>query len=404
MHRNRCGVVWRRIVTERFELYHSLTTQLGNFLQSSKLQAANLDDFAHQPFKALPVIDVGPLVASAGASSPADRLEVGRQLHSACRHVGFFTVVNHGVSENIYAGALAQARRWFALPEATKRQILLSRETRYRGYQPLGANVTRYGTQGGDFSRDWHEGIDLYREVPEHELHKFSPSPVHGLNPWPAQIPEFKAVLTAYINACLGLGATLMRGIAIGLGLPERTFEGNIAGDPYWVMRVINYPPLQQGDRFRETGGDALRALSGRNVPRSVQLSCGEHSDYGLLTIVNQEHGVTALQVQNAAGDWIDAVPVPGSFVCNIGDMLRLWTNGLYKPTMHRVVNATPDRSRISIPFFYEPNYDAMVEPLPEMCSPSEPKLPSVRYGKHLESKVLRNFEFQNEAQISETG
>lgn len=100
------------------------------------------------------------------------------------------------------------------------------------------------------------------------------------------------------------------------------------------------------------------------------------------------------LQVKNADGKWIDATPIPGTFVCNIGNMLQVWTNGLYRPTPHRVINSHPTKSRVSIPFFYEPCFDAMVEPLPQLCRSGQPSVyKPIRYGEHLESKVLRNFE-----------
>ena len=146
------------------------------------------------------------------------------------------------------------------------------------------------------------------------------------------------------------------------------------------------------------------------------------------------------LQVKNAEGQWVTAYPVPGAFVCNIGDMLKVWSNGLYQPTMHRVINADPTQSRVSLPFFYEPGYDALVEPPMELlqrlrcdltrlsnvarnahvlvaapacvlhcpglaslqqsqstqlslCCRMQPQEQSVLYGRHLESKVLRNFE-----------
>lgn len=325
---------------------------------------------------------------------------MGEQLHKACSEVGFFYVRNHGVPDTISSGVLKEARRWFALPEATKRQIALSPETNFRGYQPLGANVTRYNQ---DFVRDWHEGIDLYKESTPEAVAQMTPSPVHGRNPWPTQLPEFDNTLRAYINACLGLGSALMRGIALGLGLPETTFGGGLAGDPYWVCRVIYYPPLPPeaqaalAVQSRGATGDSATqqdpALA--ELPRSVPLSCGEHSDYGLLTLVNQDDHVSALQVKNSAGQWIPADPLPGTFVVNIGDMLRVWTNGNYTPTLHRVINADPNNDRVSIPFFYEPNFDCHVEPFPKFVDGQGASVAAVRYGEHLEGKVLRNFELQ---------
>lgn len=120
------------------------------------------------------------------------------------------------------------------------------------------------------------------------------------------------------------------------------------------------------------------------------------YSQGGVLAVVDRMDsvGLGCVQVKNAAGSWITAAPVPGTFVCNIGDMMRIWTNGLYEPTLHRVANADRSRSRVSLPFFYEPAFDTVVTPIPGLhgTSPSQ-MLPSKHYGRHLESKVFCNFE-----------
>ncbi|KIY99545.1 hypothetical protein MNEG_8416 [Monoraphidium neglectum] len=310
----------------------------------------------------------------------------------------------------VYEGVLREARQWFGLPDSSKRAIQLrGAATSYRGYQPLGANVTRL--PGGGFTRDWHEAIDLFKEEDPAEVQArgLPPSPIHGPNLWPSQSPAFEAALRSYINGCLTLGSALLRGIALGLGLPESAFGGGLAAPErsYWVARVIHYPPLVQGSA--QPGGGRLQegaaaAAAGADISRDVQLSCGEHTDYGLLTLVNQEGHVSALQVKNAAGEWVDAAPIPGTFVCNIGDMFQTLTNGLYTPTLHRVLNTDPARSRVSIPFFYEPAFEATIAPLPQLVAAAASgaaaggagpaaRFPSVRYGSHLESKVLSNFE-----------
>ena len=204
-----------------------------------------------------------------------------------------------------------------------------------------------------------------------------------------------------------------MRGIALGLHLPEDAFEGERAGDPYWVTRVIHYPPLPPLMKTKKTlnpksvssndpsiRSEAMPSISSNSSAVTDDavdsISCGAHTDYGLLTIVNQDDDLdlTALQVLNGKGEWIDALPLPGTFVCNIGDMLRIWTNGVYRPTLHRVVHRHPTKSRISIPFFYEPNFEAIVKPFPELVAVSreEEITPGIRYGSHLEAKVLTNF------------
>eukprot|EP00878_Enallax_costatus_P011631 GHUV01012140.1.p1 GENE.GHUV01012140.1~~GHUV01012140.1.p1 ORF type:complete len:236 (+),score=55.96 GHUV01012140.1:458-1165(+) len=214
------------------------------------------------------------------------------------------------------------------------------------------------------------------------------PSVIHGPNNWPYQLPEFTQSLKTYIHHCQQLGEAILRGIAIGLQLPPDYFAGDLAGvdGSYWVLRVINYPPLQQQDHRQ-----AAAAARGE-VGRDVQLSCGEHTDYGLLTLVNQDPGITALQVKNAEGQWVDAPPVPGTFVCNIGDMFKVITNGLYQPTLHRVLHSVRGKARVSVPFFHEPCFEAVVAPAPQLCRGRPAEYSPVRYGSHLESKVLSNF------------
>lgn len=102
--------------------------------------------FATATFNELPVIDVAPLVAAPGTISSAERHRVGEQLHHACKDVGFFYIRN-GMDGAVADDVRLQARRWFALPEATKKEILLSPESHYRGYQPLGVNVTQGARQ-----------------------------------------------------------------------------------------------------------------------------------------------------------------------------------------------------------------------------------------------------------------
>ncbi|KAG0475599.1 hypothetical protein HPP92_015285 [Vanilla planifolia] len=185
---------------------------------------------------------------------------------------------------------------------------------------------------------------------------------------------NFKSSMEEYINLLKELARKIMQGIALALGGPPETFEGEIAGDTFWVMRIIGYPGLPAEIQFNDVG-------------------CEAHTDYGLLTLVNQDDDVHALQVRNRAGEWICAVPIPGTFVCNIGDMLKVWSNGLYEPTLHRVVNNSP-KYRVSVVFFYEPNFDTAAEPL-EFCKEKTSgtvKHQRVVYGEHLVGKVTTNF------------
>jgi isopenicillin N synthase-like dioxygenase len=172
-------------------------------------------------FTTLPVIDVSPLVQA--GSSLAARRAVGAALHAACRDVGFFNVVAHGVPPAVTDAALADARAWFErTPEREKRTLSLSAATGFRGYAALGQNVTQH-------QPDLHEGLDFYAEQPG------VGGPLCAPNPWPRG-PLGHALETssrAWVAEALRLGAALMRGIALGLDLPERFFDDpDVAGAP----------------------------------------------------------------------------------------------------------------------------------------------------------------------------
>ncbi|CAG8713380.1 4332_t:CDS:2, partial [Dentiscutata heterogama] len=192
--------------------------------------------------------------------------------------------------------------------------------------------------------------------------------PLRGENQWPTNPSEFRSVFEQYIEHMKSLGAKVMSAIAMGLGLEHDYFE-EFMDDSFWVMRVIGYPPLNSANGLNR-----------------VKYSCGEHTE---LAIMRSERDSTkdALQVKTKEGDWINVDPIPNSFVVNIGDMLNIWTNDLYKSTLHRVIHNSSNY-RVSIPFFYEPNFDAKIEPLSK-CLEVDPVShhEGVVYGEHLLSK-----------------
>ncbi len=128
----------------------------------------------------------------------------------------------------------------------------------------------------------------------------------------------------------------------------------------------------------------------------------GEHTDYGVLTILAQDN-CGGLQVKNCRGEWIEATPVPDTFVINIGDMLERWTRGLLKATPHRVAKSQ-HKNRLSAPFFFDPNFQCLVEPLNNLpgIDPKDTNNPkyangsSILYGDYISAKVRANFAEMN--------
>lgn len=169
---------------------------------------------------------------------------------------------------------------------------------------------------------------------------------MHGDNQFPNE--EMRGLVLEWMARMSKLGRALLKGVALGLGLESDTFETTICRDPTEVFRILHYPPPPEDS-------------SGWGV--------GEHTDYGLITILAQDDcGGLEVKVKE---EWV-SVPVSTEelvFVVNIGDMLDKLTQGRYLSNPHRVRNAS-GRHRLSYPFFVEPSWDAEVLALPLDQSP----------------------------------
>ncbi|RQO51314.1 isopenicillin N synthase family oxygenase [Variovorax sp. KBW07] len=320
----------------------------------------------------LPVIDVAPLVAG----TPA-RDAVAAQIGAACRAHGFFYVTGHGVDAALVQRLEDLSHRFFELPEETKMQWRMALGGRaWRGFFPLGGELT-------SGRPDWKEGLYLGTELPTSHPLVQAKTPVHGPNLFP-DVAGFRETILDYMAAVAQLGHRLMEGIALSLGLPASYFAERYTADPLILFRLFNYPT--------------------QAVPEGldVQWGVGEHTDYGLLTILHQDN-VGGLAVHTPAG-WIDAPPIPGSFICNIGDMLDRMTGGLYKSTPHRVKRNTSGRDRLSFPLFFDPNFEARVQRIEglagaealddsaERWDRANVHAFSGRYGDYLLAKVSKVF------------
>lgn len=278
----------------------------------------------------VPIIDISPLVYESEGQSM-----VATKISEACREAGFFYVVGHGVSLELQHRLESLSQQFFALPEETKQAINMKKGGKaWRGYFPLGDELT-------SGKPDWKEGLYLGEELSENDPRVQAGIPLHGSNLFPASLPEFRKTVLEYIEAMTQLGHTLMRGISLSLGLADDYFACHFTANPLILFRIFHYPPTTLANSSESWG-------------------VGEHTDYGLLTILKQDQ-VGGLQVKAKQG-WIDAPPVENSFVCNIGDMLDRITEGLYRSTPHRVLNRS-GISRYSYPFFFDPNFNANIFP-----------------------------------------
>ncbi|MCS5719655.1 isopenicillin N synthase family oxygenase [Herbiconiux sp. CPCC 205763] len=281
----------------------------------------------------LPVLDFSRL-AEGDAEAAAFRTE----LREATHDYGFFSLVGHGVPQELIDRIMLTARRFFDLPEADKLAIENLKSPHFRGYTRVGGELT----QG---KVDWREQIDIGTEREPVAITPETPDylRLEGPNQWPAALPELREVVTEWHDELTRVSLTLLREWALSLGADEHVFDAAFAERPSTLIKIVRYP--------------------GKSDPEPKQ-GVGAHKDSGVLTLLLVEPGKGGLQVEKD-GEWIDAPPIPGAFVVNIGELLEVATNGYLKATVHRVISPRIGDDRISIPFFYSPALDATIPVLP---------------------------------------
>lgn len=283
----------------------------------------------------LPVLDLSQLDAG-----PAAAARFREDLRAATHDVGFFYLTGTGVTPELEDRLHRAARDFFELPEADKFEIENVRSPQFRGYTRIGGERT----QG---RIDWREQIDIGPEravVTDPEAADFHR--LTGPNLWPSAQPELREVVTEWTDRLTGVARRLLRAWAVALGADEQHFERHF-GDPASLLKIVRYP--------------------GKEDP-TPQQGVGAHKDSGVLTLLWVEPGKGGLQVQRD-GEWVDAPPVPGAFVVNIGEMMEYATGGYLIATNHRVISPKYPDDRISAPFFFNPALDAT---LPLIDLPAE--------------------------------
>jgi isopenicillin N synthase-like dioxygenase len=316
-------------------------------------------------YTSLPVLDLTRL-----EGSPAERAAFLAELRRTAYDLGFFYVTGHGVAPELIDEVRDLSRRFFALPEADKLAIEMVNSPYFRGYNRKGQEYTRG-------QRDWREQIDIGAE--REPLPRSPDQPpwarLRGPNQWPAALPEFRATILRYQAAVSALAIRLIQTFAIALGQRADAFEQIYSPEPHYLQKIIRYP--------------------GRDATESAQ-GVGAHKDGGFVTVLLQDVQA-GLQVEHN-GQWIDAPPIPGTFVINVGEVLELASNGFLLANVHRVVTPPAGTDRLSVAFFFGARLDSTVPLLelpPELAAQArgttrDPRNPLFReVGKnHLKSRL----------------
>lgn len=281
-------------------------------------------------------------LAAFEAAEGRARANMAADLDRICRETGFLVVRGHGIDPAVIAAQWDAVRRFFAQDPAAKEAVAPPAPGAPYGY--LGPDREALArSKGEDTPPDLKESFSgrPAQTAPaglDKQAHGFMTAPT----PWP-DVPGFREAWLAYYAALEGLSARIMVGFAEALGLPPNYFDA-MHRNPISALRALHYPA---------TAGVAL----------DKQQRAGAHTDYGTLTVLLPQAGSTGLQIKH--GDtWIDVAAPEDAFVVNIGDLMARWTADRWVSTLHRVV-AKPDQpDRMSLAFFLQPDWDAVIAPL----------------------------------------
>ncbi|KAJ4382529.1 hypothetical protein N0V85_008545 [Neurospora sp. IMI 360204] len=288
----------------------------------------------------LPIISLAPLFSS----SLHDRLQVAQQIRQAATTNGFFYIKDHQISSSVVQEAEDAAFGFFRGPTEEKARASMHKSLYKYGWKPPHTqrlnpfeSVDHRESFSWRYDPRYDPSVSKVEEIPEEVRVMIKHDPDDY--PWSAVDPAFKAAIIRYFQAVLQLGRVLQRAFALSLGLQETAFDSKSRW-PDLGMAVNYYPPLSMEDSEKEQKkGD------------ETKVSIGSHTDFQLFTILGQDE-VGGLQVLSRSGQWLNAKPIPGTFVVNFGDYMQRITNDKYVSTVHRVQNYS-GKERLSMAFFF---------------------------------------------------
>ncbi len=305
----------------------------------------------------------------------APESDVARAIATACAGWGFFQIVGHGVNAALTDVVMDQARAFFALPKADKRA--LSRTAR-----------NPWGYYDRELTKNLRDKKEIFDIPPEASV-AGADAVWAARTPWPPDCEAFRAAMLAYVDACEALSQRLLGLVCRGLGMDRSGLDAAFAPVSTSFLRLNHYPV-----------SDPLEDVAEAAAP-GADLGIHHHTDAGALTVLLQDD-VDGLQVWRD-GAWRAVAPTPGALVVNIGDMIQVWSNDLYRAPVHRVL-AMNAVERLSLPLFFNPAYEAVVAPLDRCVGPGRPpRYHPIRWGEFRKRRADGDFADHGvEVQISD--
>jgi isopenicillin N synthase-like dioxygenase len=295
--------------------------------------------------RAIPLIDAGPALAA----EPGPLEAVAGEVRRACETVGFFYLAGHGVPQSLIDSAFAASREFHAMPLEAKLALRINENN--IGYLAVNQSMQRHSTVHKATRPNYNESFFISHDRGADHPDVVAGIPLRGRNQWPEGHAGMRAAMVAYFEALESLGERLLPVLARALGMPAGHFGPFFRNEAHINLRFLHYPPQDTDD--------------------PEQFGQGPHTDNSFITMLARED-VPGLAVRLPSGEWLAPPVIPGTFLVNLGNVMRRWSNDRFLSTPHGVLNDS-GRDRYSIAFFYSPNADAVIECLPTCTSPGDP-------------------------------
>ena len=295
--------------------------------------------------KAIPVIDVGP--AFRGEAGGLE--SVARRVRQASENVGFFYLAGHGVSAGLIAAAFAASREFHALPLEEKLRVRINENN--IGYLAFNQSIQGASTVHKAARPNYNESFFISHDRPADHPDVLAGTTLRGRNQWPRGHEGMRATMVRYFKTLEAVGEQMLPVLARALDMPAGHFAPFFANEAHVNLRFLHYPPQETDD--------------------DEQFGQGPHTDNSFITMLARED-VPGLAVRLPGGEWLAPPVIEGTFLVNLGNVMKRWSNDRFLSTPHGVLNDS-GTDRYSIAFFYSPNPDALIECLPSCVSAENP-------------------------------
>ncbi len=307
----------------------------------------------------IPVIDLGPYLRR----EPSGLSRLADELRDVCTGVGFFYIKNHGVTDEIIQNAFEQNRRFHAEPIENKRKLKLDQFN--VGFLEINTSKQAHSTVHKATKPNQNESFFVSHDRPLDHPDRINQIAYRGGNYWPENLPNFREAVMAYFCALNDLGQKMLAPIAVALDLPPDGLDALFSDENHAVLRLLHYPPTKLEDN---------------------DFGAGPHTDNSFLTILSRME-VPGLAIKLPSGEWVKPPLIEGTFLVNIGNIMRRMSNDQFLSTPHGVI-VEGDQDRYSMAYFHSPNPYRIIRVLESCVSIDAP----AKYEPALYADLIAEF------------